>query len=97
MYKQRNKEAYSSKNNRYYVFECVFGALVTKNKRLMWYIVIGVLLEFIFSHIISEKALFLKKKNNVIEHKNCVLISSIILSEIFLILRRILWDMTKNV
>ena len=34
---------------------------------------------------------------NVIEHKMCVLISSTILSEMFLILRRIQRDMIKNV
>jgi hypothetical protein len=47
----------------------------------------------IFSHIISQKARFSK---NVTEHKMCVLSFLLLLSETFLLLRRIQWDIIIN-
>ena len=49
----------------------------------------------LYSSTLPHKKLDLRK--NIIEDERCVMIFSIILYEIFLILRRVQRDMTKNV
>ena len=61
--------------------------------RMHQFVICGLPRSIVFSHIISQKAQFSKKK--IIEHKMCFLFSLQLLSETFLMLRRTGRDVIK--
>jgi len=73
--------------------ECVSVAIVIQHAERLRHIVTCPSLQY-FSTLSHNGTIFLEK---VTEHKMCVLIFSTILSETFLILRRIQRDITTNV
>jgi len=87
---------------RYCVCVCVCVALVMRHATRMRHIVMcglprsaGTFPHYLVNDTIFEKKKTKKKKTT--EHKMCSLISSTAFSEIFLIIRRSQWDVTKNV